>query len=248
MTPTSSAKVTYGIHARELASAWTALEKHDKPVLDEPSVGTRGYAMSKQNQHLYRLSLVPADAKGRFFWTALESADGGVNFAFPALMAKEDLPRLLELWELDDERTIWTPGLMVSPTFPKGWRMPEVFFQTARQFYVMVRKTTADMSVSHLTARGGIHTTTGSKVSCMGIVGESGDLDVFRAMPPPTPGTSLLRLDVNLAPEALTLCREASARFFKQKLLVVGEGKVFPYMPHATVVGIPSMGITELSL
>lgn len=248
MTSPTPNKHTYGIHIREFPSTWTSLEKHDKPLLDEPSMGTRGYALSKKNQHLYRLTLVPADVKGHFFWTALETADGAVNFAFPALMAKEDLPRLLELWELDDAQTIWTPGPMVSATFPKGWKMPEAFFLSSRQFYVMARKTTADMSVSHLTARGGIHTMTGAKVCCMGILGESGDLDVFRAMPPPSTVATLLRLDVNLVPEALTLCREASARFFRQKLLTIGEGKVFPYLPHASVVGIPLIGVTELSL
>lgn len=232
----------YGATPKAFDEFWKAASKYPKAPL-EPSFGAVAYAFDERGQHLFRLMLIPADPQSSFYWVRLTVPDGSFEFAFPAVVAAADLPKLLEYWEVNDDKTLWTEGAMVSPSFPKGWRMCKEFFSAKGAFFAMVKR--VDQPAPTLETRAGIHTLTNETVRCAGLVAGPGDIGAFAALPKTL---TRLKLEQPLLPEQVDALRALSATYFREKLLSIGRGRLLPYVPHAHLLGIPSIGVTELAL
>ena len=151
-----------------------------------------------------------------------------------------------EYWEVDDAQTVWTEGTMASPAFPKGWKMAKEFFGAKGAFFTLVKR--PSHNEVQLEARAGIHTLTSETARCAGVVADPGDVDAFRLLPNRERMPARVKLESMLFPEQVMALRMLSTVYFREKLLTIGKGRMLPYLPHAGLLGIPAIGVTELAL
>ena len=228
----------------DFAAYWKASEKHTKAEdALEPGFGAQAYEVTKAGVHISRLTLIPTDVSGAFFWFRLDTPDRDIEFSPPSLLALADLPELLELWEFNAPVWVSGNGLMASPLFPEKWAMPKVFTTNRKTFDVLTGNRMA--STFSLTTRGGVHTMRTPELTAGGVLGEHnlwrivehirGSVD--RIALPKTPSAPLpMQLVVEL--------RKLSAEYTRRTVLTPAEERTWGVVPHADRLSIPLSAVS----
>lgn len=210
----------------------------------EPGFGAVGYVTAERTkQHLFRVSLVPCDTSGEFFWARVEDAAGSIDFGIPALVKRSQVPRLLEVWEA--EEAAWCEGGLASPVFPEKWKMPFAYLRCSDRFGVMLHN--LDSRETFLSYRAGLHTLRARGEHLAGIFSRDGEWDVFRRAGLLMPEKSNLPFGSNrLSDEALRAFREMSSQYFERVFMTADHAKGHPFLPHGGLLNIPLISISEL--
>lgn len=245
--PTGRPSHIYRMPPKDFLAYWSATEKHtthEKVI--EPGFGAQGYELLK-GVHQFRITLIPTDVSNAFYWVRLETPDAKVNFSMPSVTAAEDLPKLLESWEVNDMRWVVGNGLLASPSFPEAWSTPPEYASSKERFDMLVADK-VNLKFGILT-RAGVHAVRTPAQYLAGVMGVNTMWEVvqhFRRRAPsdvpfPKPGETALH--AKLVHEL----RFVSAKYTREKLLTVGEGYVLPYVPHHELLGIPATSMTPFT-
>lgn len=228
----------------DFAAYWKAAEKFTK-VEDalEPGFGAQAYEVTKAGVHAFRLTLIPTDVSGAFFWFRFDTPDRGVEFSPPSLLARADLPALLELWEFTTPQWLIGNGLMASPLFPEKWTMPKVFTTCTKTFDVLTgNRTTSTFS---LTTRGGVHTMRTPELTVGGVLGEHNLWRIVEHVRSSVDRISLPKTSSAPLPSQLvTELRKLSAEYTKRTVLTPSEERMMGVVPHADLLSIPHTSVS----
>lgn len=199
----------------------------------------------------FMLDVVTAGGARDYVYTRLRSSGGEVDFAFPGVMRKADLPRLLKVWELDS--LDWTNGpYVVLSGFPLSkWGFPWELAKPTEQSMWFMSFESEGVSQPMLRLRGGWATLFSKKNPTRRLatlIGPNlGDLHkVLTAAPSITEAN--VPFPEHCATAAMLACFEAGAVYFERKLLKPAPGKLVPWKPHAQLLGIDRSVYAELSL
>ena len=237
-------KYQYGLPRSEHQRKWNATPKSKEPTLDEGGFGTVAYVLNGE-QHSHRVTLTPTDPTGQFYWVRVDSVHSAVSFSVPLLMAREDLPLLIEQWELDD--AVWVDGFIASPAYPEKWPIHQGYVYSKKTYIALALNREAKTFT--LIHRAGMHTVRTPVAYLAGIAGPGNSFDglreVYRA-----DISAKLQTDKPLNRETVLALRKASAVFFRESILTPltqenglqpdGTFKLttFGVVPHAEIIGV----------
>lgn len=235
----------YQMPTAEFAAYWAREKKFDTidEVLElDPGFGAVGYVVNKLSTHRFRVTFVPTDVTSMFFWVRLETpeGEGRLDFAIPAVIARADIPTLLNWWGMVDEPVKWVLGPISSYSFPASWKMMPKYVTTPKRFHVLILDTSAGANSVTLHTQGGIHTirSRNSFAKLAGVLSEENLWKVVEAFRLTT--CVLPKNELSLLNSAVvTQCWAMSAAYFRERLLEVPEGKANPFIPHGALLDIP---------
>lgn len=247
----------YTLAPTEWRVKWDMLEKfEDLNTLLEafPEGGFAAYASTKPDKALglsrplARVTFAPAGPSREVFWVRAETPDEEVDFSIPAPIHFNDIPKLLEQWEMDMEVLTWVPAHMGSVCFPIDWTIPRKYVVSPIVFWVLVWN--PKTRETRLISRAGMHSIRTPEMQIAGILGPVNDLSIPMAIGTcnivcPTP----LKLDTMLTPPQIRALRLASSRYFVNRIMTKAPGCGYPVWPIVHTFGEmpPAGSITEFT-
>lgn len=228
----------------DFAAYWKAAEKHTKPEdALEPGFGAQAYEVTKAGVHAFRLTLIPTDVSGAFFWFRFDTPNREVEFSPPSLLALSDLPRLLEVWEFNAPVWVSGNGLMASPLFPEKWAMPKVFTTSRKTFDVLTGNRMA--SSFALTTRGGVHTMRTPELTVGGVLGEHNLWRIVEHVRGCVDRIALPKSATAPLPmQLVTELRKLSAEYTQRTVFTPAENCTWGVVPHADLLSIPTSAVS----
>ncbi len=207
-------------------------------------------AVGLSENNAFMLELTPVTLAKDFFYTRLLSGDGTVDFAFPGVVRKSALPKLLQVWELESLRWSEGPHLHL-PGFPLGkWTFPWALAQPTAQPMWFMSFETHGVEQPLLRQRAGWSTLFSKKntVRRLGCLIGPNISDLKPLI------DSVLVVDANTPfrqgelDRARLVCLEAGADYFERLMLKAKPGKQYPWMPHASLLQLPPNEVSEMTL
>ncbi len=253
----------YGITLNKFEGWFQYASKKSKERVLDPLAVISAYVAEPpridggHHHHLFRVTLTPQSPNSVYYWVRLETPEGDLDFTIPAPMRLTDIDKyILPRWDVEDPWWIPTEAL---PSVVIPGKIINALVRSSRSYYVLVRdhETSPDIRLKFLR---GAHTV--PKGLFAGIVTGPETLNLLKhyfftarnaeGVPveaPPFPDTDTIITSQQLSRLRAVGAAWAKYHFFdKRKPDPSGEPGVWPFVPHAELLGVPLISRTELDL
>jgi len=206
-----------------------------------------GGAVGLSADGMLQLELLPIWGHQGFFYAHLSSADEKVDFAAPMPVRRSDIPALLNVWELNGMQ--WAEQGMGVPAYrSQVWRFPPQLAVLTKEEMWFVSYEVDGVKGPQLMCRGGWGTYFWNSKPERKLITLLGyDIDSIKKLLLAGPvGRVGFTFPANRATDIVRAALERGADYFHEKLLKAPEGKHFPWLPHAEMLGVKPELMGEL--